>query len=443
MAYEFSELDLQFLSSMMFNPKGLMLLDREVGVGDFTDPLYYDLYQTMVGYLVDNKSLDYSVLKFQFKNDELSYQLLIKLESIPPVSDLQLVHNALCEKTRLIKLKKLGTDVYNQAQQKGVDSKTLMAKIEEELLQVNMNSSMKMHGISDVGTKFVKQFQDRIERFRETNSIQGVVDITTGFDRLDSYTLGFHRGNIWIIGGGTSDGKTQLAVQMLNSITKSGHRALYFLLEDTGDKLMYRLVACRNKINLKKLLSGGCTDKERDTVMSDFSRLAQANRIFVEDTMVDINDIVMLTQFAKLRFPDLACVFVDHINLITDRSLKANANREQEIGGASKKLVALAKRCDINIVVLQQLNTNPDERKKGMPITVNDLRDCKSTSHDSSVTLLINCPDKYDDAAKFSRVHTQLILAKNRYGETNKIIEFTNRANIGRFEEGLPATKGK
>ena len=209
------------------------------------------------------------------------------------------------------------------------------------------------------------------------------------------YTLGFQKSTTWILGGSTSDGKTQMAVQMCNAAILADNQVLFFMLEDDKRKLLTRFIALKSGVPIMKLMCGNITDAEYDKAKQASAQLKQADRLLIEDETFDINDIVTKTQFAKLKYPNLSFIIIDHINLITDKLIR-EGNREREIGMASKKLVALAKRLEISILILQQLNTNPDDRKKGLPVTTTDLRDCKSTTHDHSAPLLLPCPNKYN-----------------------------------------------
>ena len=424
----------------MKNPAELSSLDKIVILDDFSDRIYYEIYLSIVDFYITGKIPSYQDIKFQFKDDDLVKEIIEFVEEdLTAPDNLHIVYEELCEVSRKRRLEQTG-----QYLQKSVKSKQksqdIIRQVESSLLQITVNNGINIDTVASIEGEYLKELKTKIDRYRKTNSIRGVIDLPTGFDILDMYTLGFQKSTTWILGGSTSDGKTQMAVQMCNAAILADNQVLFFMLEDDKRKLLTRFIALKSGVPIMKLMCGNITDAEYDKAKQASAQLKQADRLLIEDETFDINDIVTKTQFAKLKYPNLSFIIIDHINLITDKLIR-EGNREREIGMASKKLVALAKRLEISILILQQLNTNPDDRKKGLPVTTNDLRDCKSTSHDSSVTILLHCPDKFNQDAQFSRKHTQLVLAKNRYGEVNKILDFTSRANIGKFIEGVPNVK--
>lgn len=436
MDYILSKLDIQFLSTLMANTAGLSGLDKVVAVDDFNDRIYYEIYLAIVDFLIDNKVPSYQDIKFKFKDDDLVREIIeaIQTETDAP-DDLDMVYNELCEKSRMRKIEQIG----HYLQMKGVSeskSEDIIRIAEAQLLQVTLNYSINIDTVADLEAEYLMSLKDRMDRYRQ-HGLKSVIDLPTGYISIDEYTLGLQKKNTWILGGGTSDGKTEMAVQISNSVIGAENQVLFFMLEDDKNKLLNRFISLKSGTAITKLMCGNLTDGEFDKVKQISNQLKQGNKLLIEDETFDINEIVTKAQFTKLKYPNLNLIVIDHINLIMDKSLK-EGSREREIGTASKKLIALAKKINVAILILQQLNTNPDERKKGLPVTVNDLRDCKSTGHDASVVMLLNCPNRFDEDAKFSKKHTQIILAKNRYGEVNKIIDLINYAHVGKFVEGRP-----
>ncbi len=433
--YKVSELDLKFLSSLMKYPSLVGSLPKEVVPDDFDDQVYYDIYSAIMDFLVNNKTASYSDLKFKFRDNGLLLEIIAKMEQCDPLSDINDVYEQMGESYRRKTLYTLGEQISREVIVS--PTKDVIKNIEVALMSLVVKSGVRIKDTREIGNNFLQNLSYKVEQFSKHSSINDVIDMSTGIIELDLITMGIGKKNTWVIGGGTSDGKTQLAVQIANNVINSGKKVLYFMLEDSSENLLTRLVSLRTAIPISSLMTGNVNSKQLDKVKQTIEMLKQSGGLLVEEEVNNINEIVTLSQFAKLKNPELDLIIVDHINLIADTSSKIG-NREQEIGMASKKLVSLAKKMDVAVMILQQLNTNPDSRSTGLPVTLNDLRDCKSTSHDSAVTVLINCPHKYDEEFKFSKKFTQLIVAKNRYGEVNRFVNLTSKASIGKFEEGMP-----
>ncbi len=438
MSYNISKLDAQFLASLMADVNKLPMLDKEVSIDDFSDAIYYEIYLRVAEFFLDSKFPTYNDLKFKFKNDTLLIDIINKIEDEEVINDISIVYNELCENSRKLCLKNIGNYLYSQSSDKKLSSADLISNIESKLLRMNINSSDRVQTTLDIEQAFMKEVQVRAKRFNEHKTIEKVIDLPTGFRRIDELTLGFQRKNTWLIAASTSDGKTQLSVQMCNTLMSIGKKVGYFLLEDSVEQLLTRFISLNTSIPIMNIRIGNLTEKDLSNISKSIAFLR--NKLFVDDKTIDINEIVLRAKFLKLKHPDLDLIVMDYINLGMDRA-ERNQNREQEISSMSKKLLQLAKSCNIPVLVLQQLNTDPDKRGTGLPVTLNDLRESKAPGHDASIATLIHCPDKYNQAGKFSRKHTQVILGKNRYGEVNKIIDLTSYANIGKFVEGLPKEK--
>ena len=100
-------------------------------------------------------------------------------------------------------------------------------------------------------------------------------------------------------------------------------------------------------------------------------------------------------------------------------------------------MASMSKNCDVAVVVLAQLNTSPDDRAKGMPVRMNDIRDSKAIGHDAAIAIFVHCPDKYDDDKNYSRRNTKVIIAKNRYGVPHQVVPMTNHGDKSMFIEGI------
>jgi replicative DNA helicase len=430
-----SDLDGTFLVSLMVDPKQLTEIENHIIPDDFVHFIYFEIYALISASVIEEESITWNDLKFKYKDNKEALELIEWMESLKPVDNISLVYEELIEQARLRRIKKL-LDVTTSFLKDRVSSIKIIDELTKGINKVGLKEQQSIKNTIDIESTFITSLSERVARFKEAKSnISKAIEMPTGFRSLDELTLGLERKNMWVLGGSTSDGKTQLAIQIANSIMGTGKRILYFMLEDSDDKLFARLISLKSGVPIHSILIGNITDIQLKKIQDVGTLLKQEDKLLVEAETNDINDIIMFIQFAKAKFNDLSLIIVDHINLITDRVSRAT-NREQEIGLSSKKLIRAAKQFDVAILMLQQLNANPDDRKSGLPVTVNDLRDCKSTGQDAAVTLLLHCPDKYDAEKGFSKTNTQIIVAKNRYGETNKILSFTNHANVGKFIEG-------
>lgn len=432
MAYKVSELDLKFLASLIHRPQLLANLEEEVSVSDFKDPIYYEIYSAIIDFIIHNKEITFPDLKFKFKGDTLFIELIDHLSKQEPISDVATLHEEMIERHKKNELSSLGSLISRQILTE--DSKQVIDLAETKITQIQSRSKISACDVASLENSFIGVIKDKVERYRRSSNISEIVDIPTGFEQLDKETLGLPRRHTFIIAAGTNDGKTQLAIQMANAISSYGQSVGFFLLEGSKEEMLMRLCSLHTGISIMNIRLGNITDKQVDQITEVIQYLRENQKMYLQDTIYDVNDIVSQIKLLKMKDPNLSTVFVDNVNICWDRLNRSN-NREQEISSISKKLNALAKSLNISIGILQQLNTNPDERAKGIPIRNNDLRDSKAPSHDAVLVIFIHFPDKYNDSKGCSKRDGQLILGKNKSGVDNKIIPVINEAHVARFKE--------
>lgn len=435
---EFSKPDIQFLASLISNPQGLFKIEQDVLVSDFSHEIYYDVYSCIVNKIINSSTINISTIKFDFKNDPVIRELLTELEKEQCVTDdIIAAYNNLLEHTKKISLVKLGKTIVSQATNIATNTTTILATIESSVSSIYSGLRSRLLPVTEIKNNFLTQLKDRQRKFAKSNNLYDVIELPTGLPKLDELTLGFQRGGSWILGGSTSDGKTQLAVQFTNTVISSGKAVLYFMLEDAAENLIQRLCSLKTGIKLFDIKIGNVNDVEYAKIVAAIEELEQTNNLYIDDTTTDINEIITKTKFMKFKYSNLGLVIVDYIGLVTDNYSRSD-NREKELSSISKRLLALAKQCNVAFLNLSQVNTNPEQRSTGLPVRNNDVRDSKAITHDAATVLLLYCPDKNDDKKGFSRKHTQLIVTKNRYGQVNKVIDLINHAHVARFIEGTP-----
>lgn len=430
---DYNSTEIKLLAQMMYNPSVITTFKKEVSREDFRKKVFFEIYIGIVNFLIDDIEPTYADLKVKFNSNMLTLDIIDSMQKEEKVNDVQSLYDLLLNESQKEKLRELANKIHEQYDE-DVDTKDIIANAESSLLNLVSNNGIQLSSIGQVGQRVMLKIKENIKRYHEKNELNP--EMATGLDILDKYTLGFQRGTSWILAASTSDGKTMLSIQLANSVARQGKTVLYFTLEDTEDNLVNRLLSLRTGIKIHNILSGKLSSSEETTINNTINNLRHENKIMIDDECSDVGDIISKIKFASLKYPDLSLIIVDYINLASDRSL-VRFNKEQEIASISKKLVKLAKKCNICVLILQQLNTNPDDRIKGMPIRITDLRDSKSPGFDASTVIGIHFPYKFKKNAdgNYSRVECNLWIMKNRYGEVSRKIPLTSKADVCKFEE--------
>lgn len=252
----------------------------------------------------------------------------------------------------------------NAAAQAIAATSTSNSTLDETLSQVKQQIA-KVNSIGGKQNKYqVSSMLDYIEaskeRFQNWGKMQGLF---TGFPSLDKLTLGFNEGELIIVAGPTSKGKTLLSMNISNNVAKMGGRVLFVTLEMTKEELTSRYMFVND---------GWETE--------DFSVVA-SNTIFQENDELSWDDIDGLIQNAKEEL-DVDLVVIDHLHYFS-RDLK---NASEELGKITMTFKKNAIRHKIPIILISHIR----KLGKDEDLDLNSLRGSSLIAQDSDIVLLVN-----------------------------------------------------
>jgi len=234
-------------------------------------------------------------------------------------------------------------------------------------------------------------------------------------------------------------GKTALAMNIVEHVAIESNKAVaVFSLEMSSMQLVQRMLCSRAKVNSKNLRDGFIGKQDMGSIGTAAGLLTKA-KIFVDDTP----GLSILELRAKARRlqnrENIELVVIDYLQLLRSNSRRAQDNRQIEIMEISSGIKAMAKELKIPVIVLAQLNRNPEQRSgdsKGRP-RLSDLRESGSIEQDADVVGLL-VREKYyaedDEARKEAEGKATLIIAKQRNGPTGDVL-LTFLEDYTRFEE--------
>jgi replicative DNA helicase len=278
---------------------------------------------------------------------------------------------------------------------------------------------------------------ESIEKLFENKG--AITGVSTGFRDLDKLTSGLHASEMIVIAARPSMGKTALAMNIAE------HAALemklpvaIFSLEMSAQQLVQRMLCSRARVNLAKTRDGFLAEADFPRLTHAASKLAEA-KIFVDDSA----GLTILELRAKARRlkaqQDVRLIIVDYLQLLRSTSRRAQDNRQLEISEISAGLKGLAKELNIPIIVVAQLNRNPEIRTgsgKGVP-RLADLRESGSIEQDADLVGLLVREEYYADSDE-ERTElegkAELIIAKQRNGPIGQV-KLTFLKDFTRFED--------
>ncbi len=226
-----------------------------------------------------------------------------------------------------------------------------------------------------VGFRTIKSIlPEVVNRIDELYHSDGkMTGVSTGFKLLDEYTSGLQPGDLIIVAGRPSMGKTTLAVNIAeNAALGSNKSAAIFSMEMSAESLTLRMISSLGRINQSNLRSGRLQEEDWPRIDSAMTQLGNA-KIYVDETP-GLSPTEIRARARRLkRERGLDLIVVDYLQLMQVAGTKEN--RATEISEISRSLKALAKELKVPIIALSQLNRGVEQRENKKPV-MSDLREC-------------------------------------------------------------------
>ncbi len=247
------------------------------------------------------------------------------------------------------------------------------------------------------------------------------VGVKTGIRGIDAHIGGMEPGNLVIIAGRPSHGKSALACTVAVNAARAGKQVLWFTLEMDAVETARRIVSFLSGVNNKKIKTAalqGMTSDEWSRYITAYEKLAKMGLHVSDATNQTPLDIWRTAQGVKMA-GGLDLVIVDYIGLMSAGSQKKE-NRVQEVSYITRMLKNMAQALQVPVLALSQLNRAND--KEGRRPRLSDLRDSGSIEQDANIVMLIQRDAHLsDDGTIVYENAATLDIAKVRDGATGTV----------------------
>jgi replicative DNA helicase len=247
----------------------------------------------------------------------------------------------------------------------------------------------------------------------------------SGFPRLDEQSRGFQPGDLIIVAGRPSMGKTSFALTIADHvagpavITEDGgqYPVAIFSMEMSASQLGQRLLAHAAQIPYGVLDMGTYTDEQANNLHA--AQISYRDRpIYIDDTpALTILDMRARARRMK-REQDIQAIFVDYLQLMSGNK-RTKENRVQEVTEISSGLKAMARELEVPVICLSQLNRQVEYRSDKRPL-MSDLRESGSIEQDADMILFLYRDEIYNPTSP-AKGFCEVIISKHRNGPTGMI----------------------
>lgn len=365
------------------------------------------------------------------------------VESIASSANVAAHANIILEKSLLRRMINTSNEIVRSCYTLEQPVNELLDRAETDIFEI---SEMRLkHGFVSLKS-LVRDSLVRIDQMTvEEGGLQG---LPTGFPKLDEMTLGMHGGDLIIVAGRPSMGKSAFALNIAENLaTKLKKGVGVFSIEMSKEQLAFRMLCGRARLNQQKLRSGKLWQDEWPRLTIAGNILSEAP-IFIDDspTLSPLELRAKARRLKKQHSIDL--IIVDYLQLMHSHSRQEN--RQQEIAMISRSLKALAKEIDVPVMAISQLSRQVEQRGKDRIPQLSDLRESGAIEQDADVVMFVYRPEIYltsdekmDEQSKSAQEtklgKAQIIVAKQRNGPIGSI----DLAFIGEFArfENLALTR--
>lgn len=324
----------------------------------------------------------------------------------------------------------------------GREAKDVIDEAEKLVLQINENADRGSKGFLPL-SRFASAVSDTISERYRNQSASDVTGIATGYIDLDRKTAGMQPGDLIIIAGRPSMGKTALALNIAEHVAFSRDErwpVAVFSMEMSGEQLALRLICSHAKLDAQKVRKGRLDDNgEWDRFATAVADMETAP-LYIDDTPGQtITALRSRARRLMSRTGPLGLIVVDYLQLMSASGGRGrDENRATEIAEFSRGLKSLAKELRVPVIALSQLNRSVDSRENKRPV-MSDLRESGAIEQDADVIMFIYRDAVYRKDA--DPTEAEIIIGKQRNGPTGTV-KLTFQGQFTSFENRIETPDG-
>ena len=263
------------------------------------------------------------------------------------------------------------------------------------------------------------QVVERIQELHDRDNPSDVTGVPTGFTDLDQKTSGFQPGDLIIVAGRPSMGKTAFALNIAENVAvDAGLPVGVFSMEMGGTQLAMRMLASIGRLDSHRVRTGRLNDDEWARLSFALGKLHEAP-IYIDETggLTPGNLRARARRLARQYGGKLGLLVIDYIQLMSTN--RQGENRATEVSEISRSIKSLAKELQVPIVALSQLSRKVEERNDKRPM-MSDLRESGAIEQDADVILMMYRDEYYKQDSPDKGI-AEVIIGKQRNGPTGTV----------------------
>jgi len=432
------EAEQSILGGLLIDNKAIDRIAGQVSASDFYRNDHRIIF-THISKLIDNNDPAdiVTVAESLEQNAELTKvggvaYLGLVAENTPTASNISGYAKIVRERSIMRNLVEVGSDIVESAfSPQGKDAQQLLDESESKIFQIADAGTSEKLGFIDIKELLPKAAQ-RIDDLYQLDDPNGVTGVPSGYSDLDQKTAGLQPGDLIIIAGRPSMGKTSLALNIAEHVgMEAGLPVAIFSMEIGAAQLTMRLLGSVGKLDQHKMRIGQLEDEDWPKLTNALGVLNEAPIFIDEGSALNSYEVRARARRLHRQQGKLGLIVIDYIQLMSSANEQSNENRATEVSEISRSLKALAKELNVPVVALSQLNRSVESRPDKRPM-MSDLRESGAIEQDADVIMFIYRDEVYNPETAEKGV-AEILLSKQRNGPTGTV-KLTFLGQYTRFE---------
>jgi len=357
-------------------------------------------------------------------------------QNTPTAANIRRYAEIVRERAVMRKLVEVGSGIAESAYSpQGRDAQQLLDEAEARIFQIAEGGKRSSEGFVDIKV-LLPQVADRIDQLFQRDNPSDVTGVPSGFSDLDSMTSGLQPGDLVIVAGRPSMGKTAFSLNMAENVAlDTGLPVAVFSMEMAATQLAMRMIGSVGRLDQHRMRTGRLEDEDWVRLTTALGRLNDAPIFIDEGAGLTSFDLRARARRLHRQCGKLGLIVVDYLQLMSAPANRQGENRATEISEISRSLKSLAKELDVPVIALSQLNRSVEQRPDKRPV-MSDLRESGAIEQDADVILFIYRDEVYNPDTP-DKGTAEIIIAKQRNGPIGRV-RLTFLGEHTRFENFAP-----
>jgi len=319
----------------------------------------------------------------------------------------------------------------------GKEVKQMLDAAESKIFAIAEEGARGAVGFVDI-QPLLARVVERIDELFSRDGSNDIAGVPTGMTDLDRMTSGLQQGDLIIVAGRPSMGKTAFSVNIGENVAiESGLPVAIFSMEMGGTQLAMRMLGSVGRIDQQRLKTGRLTEGDWPNLTHAIQKMNDA-QIYIDETPA-LSSIELRSRSRRLarKCGQLGLIIVDYLQLMSANS--PGENRATEISEISRNLKSLAKELNCPVIALSQLNRSLEQRPNRRPV-MSDLRESGAIEQDADLILFIYRDEVYNPDSP-DKGTAEIIIGKQRNGPIGQV-RMTFLGQFTKFENYTGASSG-